>query len=254
MLADAYGLFNTNMIMFNKILMFLLNLFGKNNKEESKVEKEEELMGEYNGKVILLDCGHAKSTAGKRSPKRDDGTQFFEYVSNRQIGVLIAKKIKNLGVRYHYVMSLDEEKDKSLTARANTANAYASKYGAGNCLLISLHSNACGDGEEWVDKARGWSVYTTKGKTNSDKYATIFYEEALKLLPDFGMTLRKDTQDGDPDYEENFTVIYKTSCPAVLIEALFYTSRVDLEFLDSDLGREVLSDIIVNGIKRICFE
>ena len=48
-------------------------------------------------------------------------------------------------------------------------------------------------------KARGWSAYTTKGETKSDKYATILYEEAENLLPRFNMTVRKDMSDGDPD-------------------------------------------------------
>lgn len=205
---------------------------------------------EYKGKVILIDCGHSELTPGKRK-KKDDGTYFFEYKSNREIGILLANKLSKLGIKYHFVLDLDKKKDKPLSDRANTANEYVNKYGINNCLLISLHSDACGDGDKWYDNARGWSVYTTKGNTNSDKYATIFYEEAEKLLPNYSMKLRKDLSDGDPDFEENFTIIYKTKCPAVLIEQLFYTSRIDLKFLESELGKDVLSDIIVNGINRI---
>lgn len=206
----------------------------------------------WNGKVVLLDCGHAKETPGKRSPKRTDGTRFYEYESNRQIGRIIANKLEKLGIKYHFVEDLDDTADKGLSARAATANQYCSKYGAGNCIFISLHSNACGSGDEWKDSARGWSIYTTKGTTKSDACATIFFNEAQAILPNYGMTLRKDMSDGDPDYEENFTVIYKTNCPSVLIEAMFYTSHQDLAFLDSDEGREALSQIVVNGIKKIC--
>ena len=91
-------------------------------------------------------------------------------------------------------------------------------------------------------------------KTEYFKGATIFFEEAQKLLPKYGMTLRKDISDGDPDYEENFTVIYKAWCPAVLIESLFFTSRTDLAFLESEVGKDVCADIVVNGIKRIVAE
>jgi len=66
------------------------------------------------------------------------------------------------------------------------------------------------------------------------------------------MTLRKDMSDGDPDYEENFTVIYKTKCPAVLTENLFMDNKTDVAFLMSDEGRNVITDIHVNAIKRIC--
>ena len=203
--------------------------------------------------VILIDVGHSKwpLSQGKRSPVREDGTRFYEYASNRRIGNLVSRKLEELGIEHYFVLNPDKEEFTSLGSRVSVANAYARQFGKKNCLLISLHSNACGDGSEWKDSARGWSIYTSKGKTDSDKYATVFYEEAAKVLPKYGMTLRKDTRDGDPDYEENFTVLYNTSCPAVLIEALFYTSRIDLAFLDSDEGVEVLSDIVVNAIRRI---
>lgn len=200
---------------------------------------------------FIFDLGHAKSTSGKRSPVREDGTQFFEYESNRAIGYLVMSKLDTLGISYSLCLDPELEYDTPLSTRAANANSICKKYGKDNCLFISLHSNACGNGKEWVDRARGWCIYTTKGVTKSDRYATIFYEEAEKLLPKYGMTLRKDMSDGDVDEEENFTVIFKTICPAVLIEQLFFTSRIDLAFLDSALGRDVLSDIIVNAIKRI---
>lgn len=203
---------------------------------------------------FLLDFGHAKKTPGKRSPKRENGERFYEYLSNRKIGALVMSKLDALGISYNLVLDPDVEEDKSLKERVATANEFVKKYGKNNCLFISLHSNACGDGETWKDTARGWCIYTTKGVTKSDKVATAFFEEADKTLPKYGMTTRKQTGDGDPDYEENFYVIYHTICPAILLEQLFFTSRIDLGFLDSALGRDVLSDIIVNGIKRVIEE
>lgn len=199
--------------------------------------------------VILLDNGHAKSTPGKRSPKFEDGYQFFEYEFNRDIVKRIAKKLDILGIKYHILVP-EIDRDIALSTRAARANQYCDRYGKENCLFISVHANAAGNGS-WMN-GRGWSIYTTKGKTKSDEYATIFFEEASKLLPLYGMTLRKDMSDGDPDYEENFTVIYKTKCPAVLTENLFQDNKTDVEFLRSDKGRDVIADIHVNAIKRIC--
>jgi N-acetylmuramoyl-L-alanine amidase len=98
--------------------------------------------------------------------------------------------------------------------------------------------------------ARGWSVYTTKGLTNSDKYATIFFDEANRLLPSYGQKLRADWSDGDPDWEENFTILYKARCPAILTENLFYDNKEDLKFLQSNLGRSIISQIHINAIKK----
>ena len=208
-------------------------------------------MGKYNGKVILLDNGHAQSTSGKRSPLFSDGkTRFFEYEFNRDIVKRIASKLDALGIKYHILVP-EVKDDIGLTVRANRANKYCDTYGRNNCLFISVHANAAGNGEEWKN-ARGWSIYTTKGVTKSDEIATIFFEEASKLLPKYNMTLRKDMSDGDPDYEENFTVIYKAACPAILTENLFYDNKTDVNFLMSNTGRNIIADIHVNAIKRVC--
>ena len=204
----------------------------------------------YNGKVILLDNGHAQSTKGKCSPLFDDGqTRFFEYEFNRDIVKRISYKLDNLGIRYE-IITPELKEDIALTTRANRANQYCKKYGTDNCIFISVHANAAGNGN-WMN-ARGWSVWTTKGETKADKIATVFYEEACKLLPDYGMSVRKDMSDGDPDYEANFTVLYKTLCPAILTENLFMDNKIDVRFLMSNVGRNVITDIHVNAIKRLC--
>lgn len=202
---------------------------------------------------ILLDAGHSRYpiSQGKRSPIREDGTRFYEYESNRKICRRVMQKLDALGIEYYVVLNLDKEEFTSLGSRVSVTNSYCRQFGKQNCLLISLHSNACGDGKEWFDNARGWSVWTSKGKTKSDHYGDIFYDEAAKILPHYGMTLRKDMSDGDKDYEADFTMVKSTACPAVLLEQLFYTSRIDLAFLDSEEGIEVLSDIVVNAIVRI---
>ncbi|MGV8961787.1 MAG: hypothetical protein ACOH2V_00130 [Candidatus Saccharimonadaceae bacterium] len=64
--------------------------------------------------------------------------------------------------------------------------------------------------------ARGYSVYTTKGKTNSDTVAEILMKQFAINFPE--LRARPDKSDGDLDQEENFTVLMKTNCPAVLIE------------------------------------
>lgn len=212
--------------------------------------------GELNPSVItaevfcvLIDNGHAKSTSGKRSPILEDGKQFFEYEFNRDIAKRIAAGLEKEKIMYKLLVP-EVDYDVPLTVRANRANEWVKKFGKDNCLFISIHANAAGNGKNWTT-ARGWSVWTTKGKTKSDEYATVFWEEANKLLPKYGMTLRKDISDGDPDCEENFTVIYNTKCPALLTENLFMDNKEDCKFLLSEQGRNIIVQIHVNAIKRI---
>ena len=197
---------------------------------------------------ILLDNGHASSTPGKRQ-QLGNGKYFYEWKFNREIVARIAAKLDELGIKYEILVP-ENDVDIALSARAARANSCCTKYGTDKCFFISVHSNAYGDGVTFTN-AKGWSVWTTKGTTPSDKYATIFFEEAEKLLPDYGMTTRNDMQDGDPDYEENFTVIYKTWCPAVLTENMFFTNKEEVAWLMTDEGKDVIAEIHVNGIKRI---
>lgn len=207
-------------------------------------------MDNYNGNIIILDNGHAKSTPGKCSPLFEDGTRFYEYEFSRDIVKRIANKLEELGIKY-YIIVPEIEEDIALSKRANRANKICEQFGANKCMLISVHANAAGMGDKWMS-ARGWSVWTTRGVTKSDAIATMFYEEAEKILPKYNMTLRKDTTDGDPDYESNFTIIYKALCPAILTENLFQDNKTDVQFLMSDAGRNAIAEIHVNAIKRFC--
>lgn len=199
--------------------------------------------------VVLLDNGHARSTPGKRSPKWEDGTRFYEYEFSRDVVKRISEKLKELNIRYE-IITPEVDYDVPLTTRAKRANVFCDKYGKDNCLFISVHANAAGSKDKWLN-GRGWSVWTTVGKTQSDTYATTFYKEAEKLLPQYGMTLRKNSANGDYDFESNFTVIYKTKCPAILTENLFQDNKTDCKFLMSDKGRDVIAQIHVNAIKEI---
>ena len=197
---------------------------------------------------VLLDNGHASSTPGKRQ-LLEDGSYFFEYEFNRDVVQRIARKLDDLGIPYNIIVP-EVEKDIALSERAARANSLCSKYGTANCFFISVHSNAFGDGKTFTD-AKGWSVWTTKGPTKSDEYATIMFNAASDILPKYDMTTRSQMTDGDPDYEENFTVIYKTWCPAVLTENMFFTNKKEVSWLMTDEGREAIADIHVEGIKRI---
>ena len=203
--------------------------------------------------VILLDNGHAKSTPGKRGPKFPDGSRFFEWEFNRDVVKRVAAGLDKLGIKYHILVP-EDEKDIVLSERARRANEYCNKYGTKNCFFISVHSNAFGNGEQW-ETPGGWSVYTTVGVTKSDEYGKVMYEVAEEMLKPYGFKCRDGKGHGagneGPDYEENFTVIYKTWCPAILTENLFFTNEKESTFLMTDTGRQVIADIHVEGIKRI---
>lgn len=190
---------------------------------------------------VLLDPGHGIDTPGKRSP---DGT-FLEYLYNRQIADLILEGLLLFDVDASLVVT--ETNDISLRNRVNRVNTVCNKVGAQNVLLVSIHSNAAGMGRQWM-KAQGWSCYTTKGKTMSDRAAECLYDAFEAEFVD--RKIRKDTSDGDRDIEENFYILQKSRCPAVLLENFFYDNQEECRWLLTDEAKERIAGAAVKGILK----
>ena len=136
-------------------------------------------------RIVILDNGHGINTPGKCSPDKS----LKEYKWNREFVDKLIPLLENEG--YTVFKIVTEDKDISLSERANRANKIITKYGAGNCVFISVHVNAAGNGD-WMN-ATGWEVYSTKGKTNSDKLAECLCDACLEE----NVKLRKDTSDGE---------------------------------------------------------
>ena len=208
--------------------------------------------------IVILGTAHLGTTPGKCSP---DG-KFRECEYSREIVKMIQEDLKEKGITalidYEPLQPNDkmkgstakQEQSRELTWRANYVNSLCSKYGVNDCVYVSVHVNAAGADGQWKN-ARGWSVYTSPGKTKSDLLATYLYEEAKAILPpDSKYYVRSDWSDGDPDYEANFYVLTKTRCPAVLTENLFQDNKDDVAFLTSWEGKRKIVEIHVNGILR----
>ena len=189
--------------------------------------------------LILIDPGHGIDTPGKRSP---DG-KFLEYLWNRQIADLLLDRFIIMGIDASLVVT--ETNDISLSTRVQRVNKVCSKVGASNVILLSIHSNAAGDGSKWMS-AQGWSCYTSKGDTKSDVIAECLYDAFETEFAE--KKIRKDMSDGDRDWEENFYVLQKSKCPAVLLENFFYDNRDECTWLLKDETKERIADAIVKGI------
>ena len=188
---------------------------------------------------IFIDNGHGLMTAGKRSP---DG-QFREPFYNREIARRVVSDLKDRGLDAELLVPEDD--DISLAERVRRVNAACFLLGKQNVILVSIHVNAAGNGSKWLN-ATGWSAYTCKGQTESDKLAECLCQAAIKNFP--GRRIRTDISDGDLDWEEGFYILRKTLCPAVLTENFFMDSRYDLEYLQSRAGKQAVVDTHVEGI------
>ena len=194
---------------------------------------------------IILGTAHLSSTPGKRSP---DG-KFREYAYSRKVCKAVQEELLSRGVDC-VIDYIDDDmpgltSSQELVKRVQIVNKIAKKT---DCLYVSIHVNA--SAKSGWDKATGFAVYTSPGETKSDILATDIFDAAAELLKPIGKSLRKNTSDGDPDLEENFYVLRKTICPAVLTENFFQNSKSDVEFLESLQGFEVIVSYHVNGILK----
>jgi len=198
--------------------------------------------------IWILDPGHGGLdpetdeyvTSGKRSPVWDDGTQYFEGVGNRDIVKRILKKCRDENIIAIDVANSWE--DVSLSTRVNRANAIY-KYHK-NCVYVSVHSNGFNK-----ESAHGYSVYTSRGQTTSDKYADILLSYMEHEFPSH--KLRKDTSDGDRDKEAGFYVLRKTIMPAILSENFFMTNRKECKLLLTEEFRERIANCHFKMINKI---
>ena len=188
---------------------------------------------------ILLDPGHGLTPPGKRSP---DET-FLEAAYNREIAQLTLAKLQANG--HDAQLLVPETEDIPLKERVRRVNAHCTALGKTNVILISIHVNAAGYGTQWMN-GTGWSCYICKGQTQSDTLANCLYQAAIKNFP--GKRIRTDYSDNDPDWEENFYILRKSHCAAILTENFFMDNHSDLDFIQSQGGKQAIIDTHVEGI------
>ena len=190
---------------------------------------------------ILIDAGHGIDTPGKRSP---DG-MFREYLWNREVADMLLDNLLASGLDADLIVT--ETNDIPLRTRTMRVNKVCDQVGAKNVILVSIHSNAAGNGDKWMN-ARGWSCYTSPGTTKSDGIAEAMYDAFEEEFPE--RKIRKDMSDGDRDWEANFYLLTKTRCPAILLENFFYDNREECLWLMQHETKARIAKAATKGILK----
>lgn len=189
---------------------------------------------------VFLDNGHGSNTPGKCSPDK----RIHEYAYVREIVYKLNIQLQALGIKTFIVVP--ETIDISLSERVRRVNKkYSEMKKLGyTCFLISVHLNAAGGDGKWKT-ASGWSGWVAKvSSANSKKLAQCLYRQAERLK-------LKGNRCVPPTkyWEANFTIIAKSNCPAVLTENLFQDNKQEVDFLLSDVGKNAIVELHVEGIK-----
>lgn len=215
-----------------------------------------------NRRIVILGTAHRKNVGGNCSPDK----KFYEYRFSREVCFRVKQELEAAG----FTVFIDLPDDiiqgtqtDELRKRCRIVNGLCDHYGKHNCLYLSIHVNAAGSGRQWRT-AGGWSVYTCKGQTESDRLATSLYEAARIALADYAARFeenkqrglydrkqrpfRTDHSDGDPDQEANFYVLVHTKCAAALTENLFQDNKADVAYLQSQQGMDSIVRLHVQGV------
>ena len=173
--------------------------------------------------------------------KLHDGPYFYEGVFNRMIAEKLIERLKIGNITHRKVHH--EYKDTPRKERIHAVNHYHKNVQ--NCIYIDLHSNASRN-----HNARGFSVYTSVGQTQSDQIATTLWDEVARTFESVkGFKMRsQERKDKDVDYEKNFDSLYKSHCPAILPEFLFFDQRDDVQLLVSEKIQEMYADCLFKTI------
>jgi len=191
-------------------------------------------------KLILFDLGHGGInpdtgqyvTAPNKQHFHHDFGWFYEGEWNRTLMKEIdwlfhyynSKAKSNERIRYNWYPY--DHKDVSLRSRVQSYNEMTNAQS--KAVIISLHANASPN-----HNGRGFEIFTSKGETLSDQYATMIGEEFKNdpILVD-SFAFRTDyASDGDLDKEADFYVLRKTIAPAVLVEHGFFDNLEDATLL-----------------------
>ena len=186
--------------------------------------------------LVILDPPHGKETPGKCSP---DG-RILEWSWGRSFLRRIEKRLNELGIPN--VRDWNEDSEPGLTKRCTLANTIAKKNG-GPSIFISTHINAAGSDGKW-HSAQGWSVFVGKNaSSNSKKLASLMTKNAKET----GIKVRVPMPN-QPYWIQGLTVCQKTNMPAVLVENMFQDNKEDVDFLLSEEGQSILTEIIVKSV------
>lgn len=185
---------------------------------------------------VLIDNGHGENTPGKRSP---DG-RLREWAYTREIADRVVAGLREKGIDAERIVK--EDTDVPLSERCRRANDIYQSTGK-QAVLVSIHCNAAGNGESWLN-ARGWSVFISKNASaNSRRLATLLSKSAEEL----DVKVRRPLPDR-PYWQQDLAICRDTDCPAVLTENFFQDNKGDVDFLLSGEGKRAVAQIHIDGI------
>lgn len=195
-------------------------------------------------KLLVIDSGHNEYVKGKEAPDKS----MREWEFNNSMQYAIKSRSEDHGILVYLTNPNPAKKDEiGLSNRCNLANNKWKAEGKPKAMFISLHANAYSDksknDKEGFNSARGTETFVaTNASSASKNFAKSVNDEIYKTMKSLDSgALNRGVK------VSNYTVIYKTNLPCVLVEYGFYTNRGDLNILKNNRAQ-----LVEATVKAIC--
>jgi N-acetylmuramoyl-L-alanine amidase len=201
--------------------------------------------------IIILGTAHRMRLWGKESPDK----RLKECKYSRERCLEVASELRAMGYKAEIdYMPLDlpktmqspsqkQETNNELAMRVNYVNEICRQRGIKNVLYVSMHINASNVDGKWHD-ANGWQVCVgTKTSESSKRLAGCLFDAAKHS----GLRMRQPAIN-QKYWPQNLYILNNTKCPAVLTENLFQDNKKDVDYLLSDVGKDTIVKLHVEGI------
>ncbi len=183
----------------------------------------------------LIDAGHGGLafghylTPGKRSPEIGEGVGIFEGEFNRDIAARLADYSEDIEALTPGPIRIP------LTMRCDYINRIYKREPS--LIVLSIHANAMDGG--WT-KHKGHRIFVAQQASQNSRDLAACLDSSFRenISEPTCSTIRK----------ENFTMLARTRCPAVLVECGFMTNRDEAAYLASETGRYAIATTIINAV------
>lgn len=184
--------------------------------------------------TILIDPGHGGVDGGAVG----GGGLVIEKDINLQIGLMlrdlfalngfdvVMTRDTDISIHNEGITSVKKQKTSDLNNRLALANADP------NTIFISIHQN-----KFTSSKSKGTQIFYSPNNPNSERYADILQDHFfLMLQPDNNRKYKKAGK--------NLFLMYKATCPAVLVECGFLSNSGDVALLTDEAYQSKISFIV----------
>ena len=187
---------------------------------------------------IVLDAGHGPKTAGKRTPKFEDGTFMHEHEFNDAVVQKLKNKLNNSG-KFDVTVVSSSNYDVPLAQRVRLERLIKTD------LFLSVHANALNN---YWGNPKGIESFYNKGSIKGKQYCELIQDG---LIEDTGLYNRKAKSAPGPYYSHSLYVLKNTYGPAVLVECGFMDNKEEAKLLLSDKYRETIAKSLFNSVCKI---